>query len=181
MICKLQTQFSLCAYAHACTCRRVEARGQHQVSPQLYSVLSFDTASYLTRSSPVQPDYPVNPGSSYILPHTEMGCCTWLFTQDLGIWNLDYEVCVLLQQTHYWLTHVSSPQFSSVRNITYTFSSLQVFRLTCQHVWGDFLSRINWVSGEGSNSYLSKGNLSITIGSQSVQENFTTGWDVRGG
>lgn len=58
---------------------------------------------------------------------------------------------------------------------------MMAVHLTCQHVWGDFRSRINWVNGEGSNSYLSKGNLSITMGSQSVQENFTTGWDVLGG
>lgn len=52
---------------------------------------------------------------------------------------------------------------------------------TCQHMCGDFLSRMYWVSGEGSSSYLSKGSLSITMGSQSTQEKRTTGWAVRGG
>lgn len=52
---------------------------------------------------------------------------------------------------------------------------------TCQHMCGDFLSKINWVSGDGSSSYLSKGSLSITIGSQSTQEKRTTGCAVRGG
>jgi len=52
---------------------------------------------------------------------------------------------------------------------------------TCQHMWGDFLSRMYWVSGEGSSSYLSKGSLSITMGSQSPQEKRTTGWAERGG
>lgn len=46
---------------------------------------------------------------------------------------------------------------------------------TCQHMCGDFLSRMYWVSGEGSSSYLSKGSLSITMGSQSTQEKRTTG------
>lgn len=53
--------------------------------------------------------------------------------------------------------------------------------LTCQHMCGDFLSKMNWVSGDGSSSYLSKGSLSMTIGSQSTQEKRTTGWAVRGG
>lgn len=52
---------------------------------------------------------------------------------------------------------------------------------TCQHMCGNFLSRIYWVSGEGSSSYLSKGSLSITMGSQSTQEKRTTGWAERGG
>lgn len=46
---------------------------------------------------------------------------------------------------------------------------------------GDFLSRTYCVSGEGSSSYLSKGSLSITMGSQSTQEKRTTGWAERGG
>lgn len=46
---------------------------------------------------------------------------------------------------------------------------------------GDFLSRTYWVRGEGSSSYLSKGSLSITMGSQSTQEKRTTGWAERGG
>lgn len=52
---------------------------------------------------------------------------------------------------------------------------------TCQHAWGDFRSKMYCVKGDGSSSYLSKGSLSITIGSQSTQENLTTGWAVRGG
>lgn len=52
---------------------------------------------------------------------------------------------------------------------------------TCQHIWGDFLSRMYWVRGDGSSSYLSNGSLSITIGSQSTQEKRTTGWATRGG
>lgn len=52
---------------------------------------------------------------------------------------------------------------------------------TCQQLCGDFLSKINWVRGDGSSSYLSKGSLSITIGSQSTQENRTMGWAERGG
>lgn len=48
-------------------------------------------------------------------------------------------------------------------------------------MWGDFLSRMYWVRGDGSSSYLSNGSLSITIGSQSTQEKRTTGWAVRGG
>lgn len=52
---------------------------------------------------------------------------------------------------------------------------------TCQQLCGDFLSKINWVSGDGSSSYLSKGSFSITIGSQSTQENLTMGCAERGG
>lgn len=54
-------------------------------------------------------------------------------------------------------------------------------RLTCQHMCGDFLSKMYWVSGDGSSSYLSKGSLSITMGSQSTQEKRTTGCAERGG
>lgn len=52
---------------------------------------------------------------------------------------------------------------------------------TCQHMCGDFLSSMYWVNGDGSSSYLSKGSLSITIGSQSTQEKRTTGCAERGG
>lgn len=52
---------------------------------------------------------------------------------------------------------------------------------TCQHVLGCFLERINWVKGEGSNSYLSKGKFSITIGSEFVQANFIFGCADLGG
>ncbi|TNN36027.1 hypothetical protein EYF80_053811 [Liparis tanakae] len=52
---------------------------------------------------------------------------------------------------------------------------------TCQQVCGDFLSRMNCVSGDGSSSYLSKGTLSMTIGSESRQEKRTWGWAERGG
>ena len=52
---------------------------------------------------------------------------------------------------------------------------------TCQHMCGAFLSSTYCVSGEGSSSYLSKGSLSITMGSQSAQEKRTTGWAERGG
>lgn len=52
---------------------------------------------------------------------------------------------------------------------------------TCQHMCGDFLSKTYWVSGDGSSSYLSKGSLSITMGSQSTQEKRTAGCADRGG
>lgn len=54
-------------------------------------------------------------------------------------------------------------------------------RRTCQQVCGDFLSKMYCVSGDGSSSYLSKGTLSITMGSASRQENRTCGWAERGG
>lgn len=52
---------------------------------------------------------------------------------------------------------------------------------TCQQICGDFLSKMYCVSGEGSSSYLSKGTLSITMGSASTQEKRTCGWAERGG
>lgn len=49
------------------------------------------------------------------------------------------------------------------------------FQLTCQQLFGCLRSRMYWVRGEGSNSYLSNGRLSITNGSQALQENWTIG------
>lgn len=46
---------------------------------------------------------------------------------------------------------------------------------TCQQVDGDFLSKIYWVRGDGSSSYLSNGKLSRTNGSELLQENMTLG------
>lgn len=57
----------------------------------------------------------------------------------------------------------------------------QMISSTCQHMCGDFLSKTYWVSGDGSSSYLSKGSLSITMGSQSTQEKRTAGCADRGG
>ena len=48
-------------------------------------------------------------------------------------------------------------------------------RPPCQQMCGCFLSKINCVSGEGSNSYLSKGRFSTTMGSQGEQLNLRTG------
>ena len=48
-------------------------------------------------------------------------------------------------------------------------------KLTCQQTVGCFRDRINCVKGEGSSSYLSKGKLSITIGSWLVHVNFKFG------
>lgn len=53
--------------------------------------------------------------------------------------------------------------------------------ITCQQSVGCFLDKINCVSGHGSNSYLSKGKLSITMGSWLTQENLTVGWAHLGG
>lgn len=80
----------------------------------------------------------------------------------------------------------SRPQFSrlaktEVPQITHYISRIKKRASTCQQVWGDFRSKMYWVRGEGSSSYLSKGSLSMTMGSQSTQENLTTGWAVRGG
>ena len=47
---------------------------------------------------------------------------------------------------------------------------------TCQHVDGDFLSKMYWVRGDGSSSYLSNGKLSRTKGSELLHENITLGW-----
>lgn len=52
---------------------------------------------------------------------------------------------------------------------------------TCQQTVGCFLAKIYCVSGDGSNSYLSKGKFSITNGSELVQVNFTFGCAVLGG
>lgn len=46
---------------------------------------------------------------------------------------------------------------------------------------GCFLDRMYCVRGDGSNSYLSKGKFSITIGSEFVHVNFILGCALRGG
>jgi hypothetical protein len=57
--------------------------------------------------------------------------------------------------------------------------SLDIF--TCQQVVGCFLDNIYCVNGDGSNSYLSNGKFSITMGSELVHVNFTLGCALRGG
>ena len=52
---------------------------------------------------------------------------------------------------------------------------------TCHATYGCFLSSMYCVKGDGSNSYLSNGMLSITIASQALHWYFTTGWQSLGG
>lgn len=52
---------------------------------------------------------------------------------------------------------------------------------TCQQKFGCFLPRMNRVRGEGSSSYLSKGRLSMIMGSWLVQVNLRVGWAERCG
>lgn len=59
-----------------------------------------------------------------LLPNVHIGCCVWLFTQVLGIQNLDYQVFVLLQEIHYWLSYLSStqpPKKEEKKHLTQTF------------------------------------------------------------
>ena len=51
---------------------------------------------------------------------------------------------------------------------------------TCHAAIGLRRSRMYWVKGEGSSSYLSKGTLSNAIGSVLVHTNFTTGCESLG-
>lgn len=73
-------------------------------------------------------------------------------------------------------------EFKAENTVDFSFSVVSWWRgRTCQQVCGDFLSRMYCVRGEGSSSYLSKGTLSITMGSASRQEKRTWGWAERGG
>lgn len=52
---------------------------------------------------------------------------------------------------------------------------------TCQQTVGCLLANMYCVKGDGSNSYLSKGKFSMTIGSELVQVNLTFGCAERAG
>ena len=81
-----------------------------------------------------------------------------------------------LQYTDPYATHMDKKQQAN-KTIT---ANQEGSELTCQQTFGCLLSRMYWVSGEGSSSYLSKGMFSITIGSCGKHEKRTTGWAVRG-
>ena len=99
--------------------------------------------------------------------HAGMECCVHLYNADCTTIHHNVPCVCVHNAPKYGTTGIDPPP--------------PPVSLTCQQTLGFLFSRMYWVNGDGSNSYLSNGKFSTSIGSVSEASKRTTGCTSRAG